>query len=95
MSVPALRRNKNCPAGRPYKILFHTWLESSISATSRILFWTVSSLSLLSYILIVLSLSSLLQWLLNYLLEMVEIEDLALSNRSTEDGWILWFLQYS
>ena len=26
---------------------------------------------------------------------MVEIEDLALSNRPTEDGWILWFLQYS
>ena len=95
VSVPALRRNKNCPAGRPCKILFHTWLESSSSATSRILFWRVSSLSLLSYILIVLSMSSPLQWLLNYLLEMVEIEDLALSNRSTEDGWILWFLQYS
>ena len=33
--------------------------------------------------------------LLNVLLETVEIEDLALSNRHTEDGCILWFLQYS
>ena len=23
------RRNNNCPAGRPCRILFHTWLESS------------------------------------------------------------------
>ena len=70
------------PAGFfPYLVgMFH-------SATSRILFWTVSSFGLLSYFLIALSLSSLLlQWLLNDLLEMVEIEDLALSNRPTEDG---------
>jgi len=40
-------------------------------------------------------LSSLLQWLLSDLLEIVEFEDLALSSRCTEDGWILWFLQYS
>ena len=26
---------------------------------------------------------------------MVEIEDKALSNRPTEDGWIRWFLQYT
>ena len=26
---------------------------------------------------------------------MVVIDDLALSSRSTLDGWILWFLQYS
>ena len=70
-----LTRNDNCPAGRPCRILFHTWLEYSSSGTSRILFWTVSSFSLLSYFSIVLSLSSLLQWLLNNLLEMVEIED--------------------
>ena len=68
VSVPALRRNNNCPAGRPYRILFHTWLESFSSATSRILFCTVSSLSLLSYFSIVLSLISLLQWLLNDIL---------------------------
>ena len=95
VSVPALRRNDNSPAGRPCRIPFHIWLESSSSATSRILFWTVSSLGLLSYFSIILSLSSLLQWLLDNLLEMVEIEDLALSNRPTEDWWILWFLQYS
>ena len=93
--MPALMRNNNCPAERPCRILFHTWLESSSSATSRILFWTVSSFSLLSYFSIVLSPNSLLQWLLNDLLEMVEIEDLSLSNRPTEDRWILWFLQYS
>ena len=93
VSVPALRRNDNCPTGRPCRILFHTWLESSSSATSRILFWTVSSPRLLSYFSIVLSLSSLLQWLLNNSLEMVKIEDLALSNRPTEDGWILWFVK--
>ena len=45
-SVPALRRNDNCPAGRPCMILFHTWFLSSSSATSRILFWTVSYFSL-------------------------------------------------
>ena len=61
VSVPGLRRNDNCPAGRPCRILFHTWLESSSSATSRILFWTVGSLSPLSYFSIVLSLGSLPQ----------------------------------
>ena len=60
VSVLAPKRNDNCPAGGPCRILFHVWLESSSSATSRILIWTVSSLSLLSSFLIVLSLSYLL-----------------------------------
>ena len=63
------------PAGKPCRIIFHTWLESSSSVTSRILFWTVSSFTLLSCHSIASSLSSLLQWLLNDLLKMAEIED--------------------
>ena len=39
VSVPALRRNGNCPAGRPCRILFHTWLESSILQLPLVIFF--------------------------------------------------------
>ena len=79
VSVPVLRRNSNCPAGRTCRILFHTWLESTSSATSGSYFGQLVP-SVSCHI---------------FHNKMVEIEDLALSNRPTEDGWILWFLQYS
>ena len=94
VSVPALKRKDIWPAGRPCMILFQTWLEFSNSATSRILLWTVSSFSLL-WCFSITCLNSPLQWLLRVLLKMVVIDDLTLSSRSTLDGWILWFLQYS
>ena len=94
VSVPALKRKDIWPDGRPCMILFQTWLEFSNSATSRILHWTVSFFRLLSWFSIT-CLSSLLHWLLRVLLGMVEIDDLALSTRSTLDSLIFWFLQYS
>ena len=95
VSVPALRRKDIWPAGRPCMILFQTWFDFSNSDTSRILLWTVSCFRLVSYFSTTCCLSSLLQWLVKVLQEMVVIDDLALSSRSTLDGSILWFLQYS
>ena len=95
VSEPALRRKDIWPAGRPSMILLQTWFELSSSATSRIFLWTVSSFSLLSCFSVIWSLNSLLQLLFRVLLEIVVIDDLALCSRSTVDGWILWFLQYS
>ena len=47
VSVPALRRKDNCPAGRSCVILLHTWFASSSSTTARALDCTESCLSLL------------------------------------------------
>ena len=73
------KESNNCLAGRPCRILFHTWLESSGSCFGQF----PQSLVIFFYRPFPEFLSAML---LDNLLEMVEIEKLALSNRPTE--WV-------
>ena len=89
VSVPALRRKDNCPAGGPCVILLHTWFASSSSTTATALDCTESCLSLLSTVIFSRPLlTSLLHWVLSVLLVIVATQDLALASNSTDDDGI-------